>query len=243
MRLSGTLNSWNDARGFGFIAQSDGGADIFVHVSEFSQGGTRPAVGEKVSYELGRGRDGKPKAIKVVRLAGGADRSTRTADAKNKKTGFSMVEICALAVIVVIAGAWGFKHLSASQDTRTLVVEPPAIPSAPVAAPAVVVPAEAVPAVVVPVEVTPTPVTPMPVAPTYSTPRPVVPTQATRMSVAPSHVPSTNVATTFRCDGRTRCPQMTSCAEATWFLNNCPGTEMDGNHDGIPCERQWCTGH
>jgi hypothetical protein len=43
-----------------------------------------------------------------------------------------------------------------------------------------------------------------------------------------------------RCDGRTRCSQMTSCAEATWFLKNCPGVEMDGDRDGIPCERQWC---
>jgi micrococcal nuclease len=43
-----------------------------------------------------------------------------------------------------------------------------------------------------------------------------------------------------RCDGRTRCSQMTSCAEATWFLKNCPGVEMDGNRDGVPCERQWC---
>ena len=44
----------------------------------------------------------------------------------------------------------------------------------------------------------------------------------------------------FRCDGRTHCSQMTSCEEATWFLQNCPGTKMDGNNDGIPCERQWC---
>lgn len=43
-----------------------------------------------------------------------------------------------------------------------------------------------------------------------------------------------------RCDGRKYCSQMTSCAEATWFLKNCPGVQMDGNHDGVPCERQWC---
>lgn len=47
-------------------------------------------------------------------------------------------------------------------------------------------------------------------------------------------------AGSFRCDGRTYCSQMTSCAEATFFLRNCPGTKMDGNNDGIPCERQWC---
>lgn len=44
----------------------------------------------------------------------------------------------------------------------------------------------------------------------------------------------------FNCDGRTHCSQMTSCAEATYFLNNCPGTRMDGNNDGVPCEKQWC---
>jgi hypothetical protein len=44
----------------------------------------------------------------------------------------------------------------------------------------------------------------------------------------------------FKCDGRTYCSQMTSCAEATYFLRNCPGTKMDGDNDGIPCEAQWC---
>ena len=46
----------------------------------------------------------------------------------------------------------------------------------------------------------------------------------------------------WRCDGRTLCSQMTSCAEATFFLRNCPGTQLDGDNDGTPCERQWCSG-
>jgi hypothetical protein len=44
-----------------------------------------------------------------------------------------------------------------------------------------------------------------------------------------------------RCDGRTRCAQMTSCAEARYFLAQCPGVALDGDHNGIPCERQWCS--
>lgn len=44
----------------------------------------------------------------------------------------------------------------------------------------------------------------------------------------------------FRCDGRTHCSQMTSCAEATYFIRNCPNTQMDGDNDGEPCESQWC---
>lgn len=43
------------------------------------------------------------------------------------------------------------------------------------------------------------------------------------------------------CDGRTHCSQMTSCAEAKFFLASCPGVQMDGNNDGTPCEQQWCT--
>jgi len=44
----------------------------------------------------------------------------------------------------------------------------------------------------------------------------------------------------FKCDGRTYCSQMTSCQEATFFLKNCPGAKMDGDRDGVPCEKQWC---
>jgi hypothetical protein len=47
-------------------------------------------------------------------------------------------------------------------------------------------------------------------------------------------------STSYKCDGRIYCSQMTSCAEAKFFLKNCPGVKMDGDNDGIPCEKQWC---
>jgi hypothetical protein len=53
----------------------------------------------------------------------------------------------------------------------------------------------------------------------------------------PEYLASTS---NYSCDGREYCSQMTSCAEATFFLNNCPNVKMDGNHDGVPCEKQWC---
>ncbi len=52
--------------------------------------------------------------------------------------------------------------------------------------------------------------------------------------------PPASPGTSFRCDGRVYCSQMTSCAEAKFFLRNCPGTKMDGDRNGIPCEQQWC---
>ena len=61
------------------------------------------------------------------------------------------------------------------------------------------------------------------------------------MSPAPTSAPEFK-APAFQCDGRKHCGQMTSCSEAKLFLKNCPGMEMDGDGDGIPCEQQWCTG-
>jgi len=45
---------------------------------------------------------------------------------------------------------------------------------------------------------------------------------------------------TYHCDRRIYCSQMRSCEEAKFFIRNCRGTKMDGDGDGIPCERQWC---
>ena len=59
--------------------------------------------------------------------------------------------------------------------------------------------------------------------------------------VAAEAVPPVRAAPAqFTCDGRTHCSHMRSCAEATYFIQHCPNTKMDGDHDGVPCEQQWC---
>lgn len=64
------------------------------------------------------------------------------------------------------------------------------------------------------------------------------------LSQAPKYVKkssSTKMAKIrYTCKGKTRCNQMRSCEEAMFYIQNCPGTKMDGDGDGIPCERQWC---
>jgi Excalibur calcium-binding domain len=52
---------------------------------------------------------------------------------------------------------------------------------------------------------------------------------------------ATTPSSSFSCDGRKYCSQMKSCAEAKYFLANCPGVKMDGDKDGVPCEKQWCS--
>ena len=68
-------------------------------------------------------------------------------------------------------------------------------------------------------------------APAISPPPTAAGTATSSLPTAPSR---------WRCDGRRHCSQMSSCEEAKFFLANCPGVEMDGNHDGVPCEKQWC---
>jgi cold shock CspA family protein len=46
--------------------------------------------------------------------------------------------------------------------------------------------------------------------------------------------------TTYRCEGKVYCSEMSSCEEAMFYLEHCPGTKLDGDGDGIPCEKQWC---
>lgn len=40
----------------------------------------------------------------------------------------------------------------------------------------------------------------------------------------------------FACAGKTLCGQMTSCAEAKFYLNTCGISRLDGDKDGVPCE-------
>ena len=45
--------------------------------------------------------------------------------------------------------------------------------------------------------------------------------------------------TPYQCDGREYCSEMDSFEEAKYFLENCPNVKMDGDNDGIPCEKQF----
>lgn len=43
----------------------------------------------------------------------------------------------------------------------------------------------------------------------------------------------------FQCEGKVWCSEMGSYEEALFYLRNCPGTKMDGDGDGEPCEQQF----
>jgi CspA family cold shock protein len=64
----GTVKWFNGEKGFGFIAQDDGGADVFVHYSEIDAGGFRSLdEGQRVEFTIGQGAKG-PQATGVRAL-------------------------------------------------------------------------------------------------------------------------------------------------------------------------------
>jgi cold shock CspA family protein len=182
MRFTGKVKSWNDDRGFGFIAPTEGGQDIFVHISECPRGG-RPELQETLTFEVALNAQGKKKAVNVRRagIAAKRARAARRPRSENRAGGV-VSGLVALAIAGAI-GWYGYQNYGSRLGAA-----------------------------------------------------------AAAGAAADRNLPLTGAASAsrFSCDGRTYCSQMTSCAEATFFLKNCPGVQMDGNHDGVPCEQQWC---
>jgi CspA family cold shock protein len=64
--INGTVKFYNSTKGFGFITPDTGGKDAFVHVSALERAGISSlADGQKVTYDLENGRDGRESAINL----------------------------------------------------------------------------------------------------------------------------------------------------------------------------------
>lgn len=60
---TGTVKWFNPEKGFGFIRPDVGGDDAFVHITAVQRAGLATLnEGQKVEYELGQGRNGRPAA-------------------------------------------------------------------------------------------------------------------------------------------------------------------------------------
>ena len=63
---NGTVKWFNATKGFGFIQPESGNRDVFLHVSALERAGLQaPADGQKVTFDLEKGRDGRESAINI----------------------------------------------------------------------------------------------------------------------------------------------------------------------------------
>ncbi len=64
---NGTVKWFNATKGFGFIEPEGGSKDVFVHISAVERSGlTGLADGQKVTFELETGRDGRESATNLA---------------------------------------------------------------------------------------------------------------------------------------------------------------------------------
>jgi CspA family cold shock protein len=69
MATNGTVKFFNATKGYGFIEPETGGKDAFVHISALERSGLQTLnEGQKVSFELATGRDGKESATNLKLL-------------------------------------------------------------------------------------------------------------------------------------------------------------------------------
>lgn len=71
MEKTGTVKWFNEQKGYGFIESSDGGEDVFVHISAVEKAGMRTLrEGQKVSFELQKDpKKGKTSAVNLRNAA------------------------------------------------------------------------------------------------------------------------------------------------------------------------------
>jgi CspA family cold shock protein len=62
----GTVKWFNPTKGYGFIQPEDGSKDVFVHISAVERSGMNGLnEGQKVSFDLERGQQGKVAAVNL----------------------------------------------------------------------------------------------------------------------------------------------------------------------------------
>ncbi|OIQ97541.1 cold shock-like protein CspA [mine drainage metagenome] len=225
MRNQGVIAKWFDDKGYGFVSTDGVSEKIFAHISAFPKGSARPIVGEVISFEAVT--DGKKglQASNILYVNRPEDATAHIEltlspplHSHKKRASVYNQERKQLQKHA------GYKGQNKTGGSNFLIILLVVVISyfvwnSYVKSDASI--SKIVQEIKQPVSTETTSIV-----------------EDEKMSFG-SDVHSNNV---FQCAGKSHCSEMTSCEEAIYYLKHCPGTIMDGDGDGLPCEDQWC-GH
>ncbi|MCK7608196.1 cold shock domain-containing protein [Acinetobacter portensis] len=227
MFSEGKVKSYHQDRGFGFIEIENDDRDLFFHIKDFPNRQVEPQIGESLKFRIAE-EFGKRKAVYIVR----ADYSDSELDAidvmheeyhqyksrePRESKGYlgKIITIIGLVIIVVL-GYKVYEKYQTYQLNQQAKVEQ--LKEEQLQATEKIKEGLSHLPDIVP-----------------------LPEKEERrvQSVYIERQKAVEKNQSFSCDGRTHCSQMRSYEEAVYFLRHCPNVKMDGNNDGVPCERQF----
>lgn len=110
--IAGTLSTWHDDRGFGFITPAQGGQAIFVHIKAFPPGTGRPQVGQALNFRVEIGPNGKKRAVglQLAAQARSAPKARKRVEAPARWTWPRLLAIPALVLLgAYVSWRWGLQ--------------------------------------------------------------------------------------------------------------------------------------
>ena len=243
LKEKGKIVEWNTSRSFGFIRSQFNSNGIFIHISDFKDKQYKPKIGDIIDYEVGTGKDNKKKAIKAIQEGKFSSIHTYKKTSRKERKLYILLILLPFFLFLFFLSKEENKinktnidnitdnthnyKLVTKHDTKKKIEK----------------------------EINSDKdmlLIPKGISNLYNkdVKKPDMPVvnhnyilemskkiSREKEKVA-EEVENNNK---YKCNGRQHCSQMRSCEEATFFIRNCPNTKMDGDGDGIPCERQWCS--
>ncbi len=277
MRFQGTLKTWHEDRGYGAILPDNSAQEVFVHLSAFPTDGRIPEVGERLSFSIEAGADGRKRAVRVVRPGNAVSREERESAWGDLPRGSSVpmplrdlprdsqrdslresprdAARPASRPAPLGGGRDAPRASAGSASGKPAAFAPAGRPTAPFRPPPTVRRGRsgwlgwlAVTLILLVLAagyyfwLQQRGASALPPGETAAS-EAVAPRPAGRKTPATAGVTDVRKSPKMHCDARTQCRQMSSCAEARFFVLNCPDFEIDGDGDGISCEQEWCAGN